>query len=313
MPDKTSHDATADNIQFTYADPTFSLPKRALIRAIEKVTGQPRLKRLYLENQRNPIAGENFFAAAVRKLQLDVQFDQAQLERIPKTGPCVIVANHPYGVLDGVIIAWLIGLVRHDFVILTNAVLLHAPETQAYLLPVDFAETEEAMQTNLRTRAEARKLLDKGGCVIVFPAGGVSTSPDKLGRHPAMDAPWQPFTVQLIQRSKAVVVPIFFGGQNSRLFQIASHMNQTLRLSLIFKEVRDRIGTVLPLAIGDPIDGAELAASTDRKAVAHDLMERTYALARKLPGDRTARKLSSQRSAAAAKPSNPPRVCAPKI
>ena len=313
MPDKTSHEATADNVQFTYADPTFSLPKRALIRAIEKVTGQPRLKRLYLENQRNPIAGENFFAAAVRKLQLDVQFDQAQLDRIPKTGPCVIVANHPYGVLDGVIIAWLIGLVRHDFVILTNAVLLHAPETQAYLLPVDFAETEEAMQTNLRTRAEARKLLDKGGCVIVFPAGGVSTSPDKLGRHPAMDAPWQPFTVQLIQRSKAVVVPIFFGGQNSRLFQIASHMNQTLRLSLIFKEVRDRIGTILPLAIGDPIDGAELAVSTDRKAVAHDLMERTYALARKLPGDRTARKLSSQRSAPAAKPSHPPRVCAPKI
>jgi putative hemolysin len=101
------------------------------MRAIEKVTGQPRLKRLYLENQRNPIAGENFFAAAVRKLQLDVQFDQAQLDRIPKTGPCVIVANHPYGVLDGVIIAWLIGLVRHDFVILTNAVLLHAPDTQA--------------------------------------------------------------------------------------------------------------------------------------------------------------------------------------
>lgn len=293
MAGKTGRDTEGGEVEFTYADPTFSKPKRALIRAIEKVTGQPKLKRLYLENQRNPVAGETFFAAAVRKLRLDVQFDPVQLEKIPRTGPCVIVANHPYGVLDGVTIAWLIGLVRPDFVILTNAVLLHAPETQSYLLPVDFAETEEAMQTNLRTRAEARRLLDKGGCVIVFPAGGVSTSPDKLGRRPAMDAPWQPFTVQLIQRSKAVVVPIFFGGQNSRLFQIASHMNQTLRLSLIFKEVRDRIGTILPIAIGDPIDGGTFASSTDRKAVALDLMERTYALAGKLPGDRTAKRISA--------------------
>ncbi|MDQ0394585.1 lysophospholipid acyltransferase family protein [Labrys monachus] len=317
MLQKTSHDAVAREVQFTYADPTFSLPKRALIRAIEKVTGQPKLKRLYLENQRNPVEGENFFAAAVRRLELDVRFNRAQLEKIPKTGPCVIVANHPYGVLDGVVIAWLIGLVRHDFVILTNAVLLHAPETRSYLLPVDFAETEEAMKTNLRTRAEARRLLDAGGCVIVFPAGGVSTSPDKLGRHPAMDAPWQPFTVQLIQRSKAVVVPIFFGGQNSRLFQVASHLNQTLRLSLIFKEVRDRIGTVLPLAIGDPIDGAEFAAAADRKAAALDLMQRTYALAGHLPDDRTARRLASLRSRRSAQPSpsspQPPRVCAPKL
>ena len=136
-------------------------------------------------------------------------------------------------------------------------------------------------------------MLDRGGCVIVFPAGGVSTSPDKLGRRPAMDAPWQPFTVQLIQRSKATVVPIFFGGQNSRLFQIASHLNQTLRLSLIFKEVRDRIGTILPIAIGDPIDGAAFAAATDRKAVALELMRRTYALAGQLRDDRTAKRIAA--------------------
>ena len=243
------------NVQFTYADPAMSRPKRLLIRSIEMITGQPRLKRLYLENRRNPIEGESFFDAAVRQLELDVQFDAAQLAKIPQTGPCVIIANHPYGVLDGLVIGWLTSLVRRDFVILTNAALHHAPETEAYLLPVDFSETPEAMEINLRTRAAARKRLEGGGCVVVFPAGGVSTSADKLGRTPAIDAPWQPFAVQLIQRSKAVVVPIFFGGQNSRLFQVASHLNQTLRLSLIFKEVRDRIGTALPVAIGDPIDG----------------------------------------------------------
>jgi putative hemolysin len=310
MAGKSGRGAATDEVQFTYADPTFSKPKRALIKAIEKVTGQPRLKKLYLDNQRNPVDGENFFAAAVRKLKLDVQFDPAQLAKIPATGPCVIVANHPYGVLDGVTIAWLIGLVRQDYVILTHALLLRAPETHKHLLPVDFSETEEAMKTNLKTRAEARRRLDAGGCVIVFPAGGVSTSPDKFGRQPAMDAPWQPFTIQLIQRSGAVVVPIFFGGQNSRLFQIASHMNQTLRLSLIFKEVSNRIGTVLPIAIGDPIDGREFADVSDRKDAALALMKRTYALSRHLPGDKTSRRISAGKVEPVVL--NQPRVSAPR-
>jgi putative hemolysin len=291
-------------VQFTYADPTFSRTKRAIIRAIEKVTGQPKLKELYLENQRNPVAGESFFGAAVRQLRLDVRYDKDQLAKIPATGPCVIVANHPYGVLDGVTIGWIIEKVRRDFVILTNAVLLHAPETKQYLLPVDFAETEEALKTNLETRATARKHLDNGGCVIVFPAGGVSTSPDKLGRKPAIDAPWQPFTAQLIQRSKAAIVPIFFGGQNSRLFQIASHLNLTLRLSLIFKEVHDRIGTALYVQIGDPIDRAELLKLVDRKVIVTDLMHRTYALAAGLPAATKAsrlEKLKLRRKALASK------------
>src|SRR6478736_5397737 len=95
---------------------------------------------------------------------------------------------------------------------------------------------------------------------------------------PTLPTPWQPFTAQLIQRSKAGVVPVFFGGQNSRLFQVASHVNLALRLSLIFKEVRDRIGTSLPVVIGDPIGRDDIVAFTDRKAMMQALMERTYQL-----------------------------------
>jgi putative hemolysin len=271
------------DVQFTYADPTFPLPKRALIRAIETMTGQPRLKRLYLENRRNPVPGESFFAAAVRKLQLDVRYDRQRLARLPAEGPLVVVANHPYGVLDGLVIGWLMEQVRRDFLILTNAVLLHAPDVSAYLLPVDFAGTPDALATNLRTRAIARDHLERGGCIIVFPAGAVSTSPDKLGLKPALDGPWQPFTAQLIQRSRATVVPFFFGGQNSRLFQIASHIKVALRLSLIFKEVRDRIGTALPVVVGEPISWEAIEASADRRAIAEHLMRQTYRLGEALP------------------------------
>ncbi|MDE3177488.1 MAG: lysophospholipid acyltransferase family protein, partial [Pseudomonadota bacterium] len=228
---------------------------------------------------RNPRDGESFFGAAVRKLELDVRYDAAALARMPATGPVVIVANHPYGVLDGIVISWLVEKVRRDFVVLTNAVLMRAPELRDHILPIDFAGTEAATRTNVESRAAARALLERGGCVVVFPAGGVSTAPDRWGRRPAVDARWQPFIAALAQRAKATVVPVWFGGQNSRLFQIASHLSATLRLSLIFHEVKARIGTLLPVEIGAPIPFAALAAIKDRQALADHLHDVVYALA----------------------------------
>lgn len=265
-------------VQFSYSDNSQSLLKRKAIQLIEKATGQPLLHGLYLDNQRNPVPGESFWQASIRQLEVVPTFKADDLNNIPATGPLVIIANHPYGVLDGLAMCWLIEKVRTDFLVLTHSVLLRAPEARTNLLPVDFTGTKEAFQTNLESREAARKHLANGGCVVIFPAGAVSTAPDKLGRKPAIDWPWQPFTAQLIQRSKATVVPIFFSGQNSRLFQIASHLSPTLRLSLIFKEVHDRIGTDLPLVIGKPITHAELAPLTERQTLLTFLRDRTYAL-----------------------------------
>jgi len=290
-----------DDYLFSYATAEDPPVKRGLIRLVERATGQPRLKRLYLENQRDPRAGESFFAAAVRKLDLDVRYDAQALASLPASGPLVIVANHPYGVLDGIVISWLVEKIRRDFVVLTNAVLMRAPEIREHILPIDFAGTPEATQTNIESRAAARAHLERGGAVVVFPAGGVSTAPDRLGRRPAVDGRWQPFIAALIQRSRATVAPIWFGGQNSRLFQIASHLSVTLRLSLIFHEVKARIGTALPVVIGAPVPFAEIAGLRDRQALADHLHDRTYALAVpdwvRLPG-RTPRKLRVLRKAA---------------
>jgi len=272
-----------DKYLFSYATASDPPLKRGIIRLVEKATGQPKLKKMYIQNQRFPRPDETFWQAAVRSLALDVRYDPDALAAIPKTGPVVVVANHPYGVLDGIVISWLVSKVRSDFVVLTNAVLMRAPEVHGFILPIDFSETEEARQTNLATRAAARAQLEQGGVVVVFPAGAISTAPDKLGLKPAVDGRWQPFVSQLIQRSKAVVVPIWFGGQNSRLFQIASHLSYTLRISLIFHEVRSRIGTSLPVAIGAPIPFAATAGIKDRQALADDLRERVYAMAKLAP------------------------------
>lgn len=264
--------------QFSYADASDPLTKRVVIRTVEAAVGQPQLKRLYLDMLASPVPGERFFAALVRVLRLDVRYDRTQLASVPRDGPLVAVANHPFGAIDGIVLSRLIEEIRCDFLALTNSVLLRAPELRKFMLPVDFSGTPDARKTNLETRARARDHLAGGGTLIVFPSGTVATSPDRLGLRPAVEVPWQPFAGQLIQRSRATVVPFFFPGQNSWTFQVASHISQTLRLALLFREVKNRIGTALPVMIGEPIPYSALAQFSDRQALVDHLRRMTYRL-----------------------------------
>ncbi len=271
----------SDIDEFSYVTESDGRIKRTVIRSIERLTGQPKLRRMYLENQANPRAGESFWDAAIRHLKLKVIFNPDGLDKIPNTGPLVVVANHPFGVLDGIVISYLISKVRSDFRILTNSVLYRAPEIRPYLLPIDFGEDKNALRTNLKTRSDARIHLSDGGTIIVFPGGTVSTVPKPYYRR-AIDPAWKPFTSQLIQKSAAPVIPIYFDGQNSRLFQLASHMSPTLRLSLLFNEVYRRIGTSVELVIGDPIDEGKLSQFKDRIELMAFLKQETYGLASQL-------------------------------
>ncbi len=251
--------------------------KRGVVRTIERLSGQPYLQRLY-ETYRESLTDEPFFAAAVKLLNLDVEFSSAHLAQIPETGPLVVVANHPFGVLDGLLISWLISLRRKDFKVLTNAVLDGAPEAREWLLPIDFAPTREARATNIATRAECLERLGAGECIIVFPAGGVSTSPTPFYRA-AVDDTWKPFTAKLITRSGAHVTPVFFEGQNSRLFQWASHVSIELRLALIFREVKRRVGTAIQVHIGETLTPETLASAGKRHELMSFLRDQTYGMA----------------------------------
>lgn len=265
-------------LRFSYSSPDQPVLQQAVIRAVEFVGGQRRLKRLYEAQQAGRQAGESFFEAAIRLLALDVVFDAGTLGRVPATGPVLFVANHPYGVLDGIVLAALMLKVRPDTKILANEVLYRVPETREHLLPVDFAPTEAAIATNLASRRTAQTWLAQGGAVGIFPGGGVATTERPLSR-PVLDLPWHPFTAKLVQGARATVVPVHFSGHNSRLFQLASHLSLTLRLSLLFHETARRIGTRLDVAIGAPVPFADLSGFSSRAALVDDLRRRTYALA----------------------------------
>jgi putative hemolysin len=267
--------------EFSYAAPSDAPLKRFVIRLIERMTGQPRLRRLYRQYQQDHYREDggtvNFWDEALRRLRLKLVFDKAALAQWPTTGPLVIVCNHPFGVIDGVAICAVTAGIRSDFRILTNAVLTKAEEIRGHLLPVDFAETREAQGTNLQSRKLARAHLAAGGCLIVFPAGGVSTTPSLWHRR-AVDAEWKNLTARLILGAKAPVAPLYFMGQNSRMFQIASHLHQTLRLSLLFKEVHDRMGSEIHMRPG-PVVAFEEVAHMSPAVLTSELRTRTYGLA----------------------------------
>jgi putative hemolysin len=270
-----------DPVNFSYAAPDDPWLKRFVIRTIERMTGQPFLKSLYDDHLINPVPGESFWDSAVRRLRLNIVTNEDRLHQLPQTGPLVVVANHPFGVVDGLIICHLVARVRSDFVVLTNSLLTQSEELKSYLLPIDFSETEEALAINLKSRAAAKHHLMGGGCLVVFPAGGVSTTPRPWNKT-ATDAEWKKFTGRLIQQCRAPVAPVYFAGQNSRLFQIASHISLTLRLSLLFKEVRDRIGSDIHVRIGEVIDFERLPDADNRQSFMDQLRSMTYALASEL-------------------------------
>lgn len=273
-----------NNDGFSYADPADPLWKRYAIGALERATGARRIERLYRAQQAQGWP-QGFFGGVIEALSLDVIHDEARLSAAPRHGPLVVVANHPFGVLDGIVLCALLEGVRPDFLVLTNAVLMRAPEMRARVLPVDFEDTPQARRTNVESRARALAHVGAGGCIVIYPAGAVSTSPDRWGRKPAVDGPWSPFAARLVAQSRASVLPVYFPGQNSRLFQIASHIHPMLRLGLFFHEVRRRIGSRFPVVIGDTLPPDRFAA-LDRAATVAALRAAVYELGADQPRPR---------------------------
>jgi len=263
--------------QYSLAKAAPNFVQSALIRALERLSGQTRLQRAYDAFRAAKLPAREFWNYAVNHFGIQRQINDNWQDRIPKQGPLVVVANHPFGVIDGVLTCWLISQLRHDFKVMLNGG-QYVEEMADYTIPVDFSGTREALLTNVQGRAEARRVLENGGVLIIFPAGSVSTSTDPLGRTEAVDQRWHPFVGQLVQRTQSPVLPIYFAGQNRRLFQIVSHLSLTLRWGILLGTNLRNLKKPVGIRVGAPIPYAELAGIADRAELAHELCIRTYAL-----------------------------------
>lgn len=241
-----------DKRKLSYAN-TFTNPWKAnTIRTLEWMTGKIPLLRLVRKFERmGPAEGQAFWGQALGLMKITIETPAEQMARIPKDGPVIVVANHPHGLVDGMVLAELIGRVRTDYKILTRSLLTGVTEVEEFMIPVPFPHEEDAREQSLEMRSRAMGHLKEGGVIALFPSGVVASSDSLFG--PAIERNWNPFTANLIQRSGATVVPIHFPGQNSRYYQIANRLSATLRQGLLINEVIHACGKPQKPIIGEPI------------------------------------------------------------
>ncbi|AXI48714.1 acyltransferase [Sulfitobacter sp. SK012] len=268
-----------DRSSLSYAS-TFKDPlKSAIISLMELFTGKLTVLRMVRKfEQRGAPTGQAFWRAALDTMGIDLTTPQSQLDLIPKEGPVIVVANHPHGMVDGMIFADLIGRVRPDYRILTRSLLTSIDEVAgSYMIPVPFPHEPDAQRKGVEMRANAMAHLKAGGVVALFPSGVVATSETWFG--PAVEAEWSVFTAKMIRRSGAIVVPMKFPGQNSRAYQIANKLSPMLRQGLLLHEVVHSCNKPQGPVVGAPITLSEIDEhADDPRAFMAWLRARTLAL-----------------------------------
>ncbi|NVO55136.1 lysophospholipid acyltransferase family protein [Rhodobacteraceae bacterium B1Z28] len=266
------------DISYAYSAETKS--GRMVIKLMENTTGRLRLIKRADGYEQEIACGRDFWSVMVERYGLSLDVAAGSLENIPKEGPLILIANHPYGILDGMMMGHILSQTRGDFRILANRVFRKAEDLNRIILPISFDETKEAMKLNLDTRKTALNYLREGGAIGVFPGGTVSTAAKPFS-YP-MDPGWRGFTARMIAKSNATVVPVFFDGHTSRLFQIASHLHNTLRMGLLIKEFKKRVDTPVKVVIGEPIERDVLdPLGKDTRKMMDFLRKATYELSPK--------------------------------
>ena len=242
-----------DRRSLTYSN-SFENPwTRMTVKAIEWMTGKfTIIRRVRQFEQMGNLAGQSFWPATMKVMGIDLGTPSHQLDRIPQTGPVVFVANHPHGLVDGMILADLIGRRRTDYRILSRALLTGLDEAAAtYMIPVPFPHDPDAQEKMLQMRALAMAHLERQGLIALFPSGAVATSATMWG--PAVEGEWNVFTAKMIRTSGATIVPCFFTGSNSRWYQVANRISPILRQGLLLHEVVHSFDKPQDPIIGKPI------------------------------------------------------------
>ncbi|WP_350334753.1 lysophospholipid acyltransferase family protein [Coralliovum pocilloporae] len=265
--------------ELSYASPSDPFARRMVIRLVEGLSGRNKFLPLYaiwkkrvLDQCDTPMSD----LLDLIRVTLSIKGEGWPVRSVPK-GPLVIVANHPFGIGDGIALLSLAEKLGRPYKVMIHSELLKVPEIRPYSLPVDFSESREALQANIATKKEALRLLAEGTTIVVFPAGGVATAERPLGQ--AVDLPWKTFVAKLIQASKASVMPVYFEGQNGPLFHLVSKFSQTLRLSLLIREFKRLRGRTMYVRVGALISFDQFEMQSDRKALTDELYRRVHELA----------------------------------
>lgn len=245
-------------------------------RPLERMLSLDRLNALYAAVQvRHP--AESFCQGVLDVLNVSVRMEQADLDRIPRTGPVVVVANHPFGALDGIILACMLKRVRPDVKIMANFLLERIPELRELFFFVDPFGGSQSVRRSMRGLRDSMQWIEKGGLLATFPAGEVAHF--DMRQRAVVESPWNSSIVRLIRRSQAPVVPVFFNGANGKLFHMAGLVHPSLRTAMLPNEVFNKRNQTIEARIGRPIAWKQLSGFSTDEEMAGYLRLRTHMLA----------------------------------
>ncbi len=230
-------------------------------------------------------AGSGRGPAFARRLleSLDIRFaiEPRDLERIPAKGPAVVVANHPYGIVEGLILTILLGMVREDFRIGANSLLSSIDAMRSHIISMNPFETQGAVAENCRALRECLAWLNGGGLLAMFPAGEVAHL--SWSEHTVTDPPWKATAARLAMRTRCPAIPVYFEGANSLSFQLAGVLHPGLRTISLPRECRKMRSKTVRAHIGAPISHSVLAAYSGAEHATDYLRSRTFFLGHRAP------------------------------
>lgn len=243
-------------------------------KSVEASTRLSKLHQLYEQLPKTSTASD-FLKAALSTLDVTYQYDQAALERVPRTGPAVIIANHPFGGIEGMIMAHLLLSVRSDVKIVANQFLSRISEISHLFIDVDPFGGRASIKQNLVSVKAAFRWVEAGDLLVVFPAGEVSHL--NLRERVISDPEWKSLIVRIIRRYKTPVIPIRFIGHNSKLFQLAGLVHPRLRTLMLPHEMLNKQKQSVEIQIGKAIAWETLRDMSDEQMLRYLRMQ-TYLL-----------------------------------
>ncbi len=218
--------------------------------------------------------GQQLFEKLLEGLGVKCECAPGDLHRVPRRGAVVAVANHPFGMVEGVILGSLLLRVRPDVKFLANSMLSNVPGLGEYVFPVN--TFGGAARENWRSLRQSIDWVKKGGMLVVFPAGEVSSL--RLPQLEITDSKWDDKVTRIIEMAGATALPMFFHGVNSAMFQVAGLVHPRLRTMLLPRELANKRGGKIRISIGRPIKPQSLIRLQREGAATDYLRQRTHLL-----------------------------------
>lgn len=250
----------------------FGFLKKPIAATVMKLVKLDGVNKLY--DKLKNTDGKVFFDQFLKELGVGYIAYEEDLAKIPKTGPFILVANHPLGAVDGILMCKILTEIRPDFKIMGNFLLQKIEPIKDYVIPVNPFEERKEAYSSIGGMRDTLKHLQGGGCIGIFPAGEVSNKNNEIGE--VLDKEWELAALKLIKKAKVPVVPMYFHAKNSRIFYNVAKIHPDLQTLMLPSEMLKKRDKPIRIRIGKPVSAKVIEDCDDAKELGEFLRKKVY-------------------------------------